>query len=184
MDPVRGESDRFGVNEKSTASLVMVPMLSQLWLLVGAKTPLREIGERETTGSSVSDPAGESSFRLAGPTKALGISSNPNLSRDIDVAGAVHRHAYRLHADPDASSWSPAASSVPLQDLGGNRAVDVAGAVHRDSVRKLSPAETTNVVTCCIERSTQRSRRLPMPTCPLIPEVDVTEAVHRHAVKV
>src|SRR5450432_1633643 len=57
------------VNEKLMTPLAMVPMGSQLWSLVGAKTPVRGVVEG-STGSSESDPAEAGSVKLAGPTKA------------------------------------------------------------------------------------------------------------------
>jgi hypothetical protein len=66
---VRAEVDVFAANEKLTTPFAMVPMLSQLWSLEGAKTPARDCVEG-STGSNESDPDGEDSVRLAGPTKA------------------------------------------------------------------------------------------------------------------
>jgi hypothetical protein len=61
--------DVFAVKEKLTTPFAMVPMVSQLWSLVGAKIPAREVVEG-ITGSSESDPAVAGSVKLAGPTKA------------------------------------------------------------------------------------------------------------------
>jgi len=66
--------DVFAVNEKLTMPLAMAPIVSQLWLLEGAKMPTSDV-EAGTTASSVSDPAASGSLKLAGPTKTKGISS-------------------------------------------------------------------------------------------------------------
>ena len=63
----------FAVKEKLMTPFAMGPMVSQLWSLVGAKTPVRDCVDG-STGSSESDPAEADSVRLAGPTKALSIS--------------------------------------------------------------------------------------------------------------
>jgi hypothetical protein len=69
MCAVREEVDVFAVNEKLTTPFVMVPIVSQLWSLEGANTPVRDAVEG-STGSSESVPAEEGSVKLAGPTKA------------------------------------------------------------------------------------------------------------------
>jgi hypothetical protein len=73
MCAVRADADVFAANEKPMTPLAMVPMVSQLWSLAGAKIPARDIVEG-STGSSESDPAEEGSDKLAGPVKAYGIS--------------------------------------------------------------------------------------------------------------
>jgi hypothetical protein len=66
---MRAEVEVFAVNEKLMTALAMVPMVSQLWSLVGAKIPIRDI-VAGSTGSSESDPAEAGSVKLAGPAKA------------------------------------------------------------------------------------------------------------------
>ncbi len=62
------EVDVFALNEKLTTPLAMVPMVSQLWSLAGAKIPVRD-AVAGSTGSSESDPAAAGSVNpLAGPT--------------------------------------------------------------------------------------------------------------------
>lgn len=69
MCATRAEPVEFAVKEKLTTPFVIVPMVSHLWSLEGAKTPLRGCVEG-TTGSNASDPAAEPSVKpLAGPTK-------------------------------------------------------------------------------------------------------------------
>jgi len=69
MLAVREASDVFTVNEKLMTPFATVPMVSQFWSLVGAKTPVRDCVAGRT-GSNESDPAGASSVKLEGPTKA------------------------------------------------------------------------------------------------------------------
>ena len=66
---VRVEVDVLAVNEKLMTPLLMLPMVSQAWSLVGAKIPARDVVEG-STGSSASDPAETGSVKLVGPTKA------------------------------------------------------------------------------------------------------------------
>lgn len=63
------EVDAFAEKEKLTTPPAMVPMVSQFWSLVGAKTPTRDAVEG-SSGSSESVPADAGSVKLAGPTKA------------------------------------------------------------------------------------------------------------------
>ena len=69
MCAVREEPDVFAVKEKLTTPFEMVPMVSQVWSLAGAKSPLRDVAAG-STGSSEPAPADAGSVRLAGPTKA------------------------------------------------------------------------------------------------------------------
>jgi hypothetical protein len=48
MCAVRAEPDVFAVKEKLTTPLAMVPMVSQLWSLLGANTPVSEVVEGTT----------------------------------------------------------------------------------------------------------------------------------------
>ena len=66
---VRAAPVVFCVKEKGTTPLAMVPRVSQLWSLAGAKMPVRDCVAGSTCNSA-SDPAAAGSLKLAGPTKA------------------------------------------------------------------------------------------------------------------
>ena len=63
----------FAVNEKLTTPLATLPMVSQGWSLLGAKTPVRDtvVG---TTGSRWSEPATAPSLTVLPGTNARGSS--------------------------------------------------------------------------------------------------------------
>ena len=84
------------VNEKRITPPEMLPMVSQLWSLLGAKMPVSD-SVAGSTGSSWSEPAAarfaDRAARHERPRQLLdrvvvGIG-------DVDVARAVHRHAIR-----------------------------------------------------------------------------------------
>jgi hypothetical protein len=80
MWAVRGAPDVFARKEKFTTPPEEAPIVSQVWSLVGAKTPLRGVVAGSTC--TVSAPAAPASVKLVEFTKAkvIPLTSNPYVS--------------------------------------------------------------------------------------------------------
>src|SRR5208283_1431541 len=99
----RGAPVALAVKEKLTTPFDMAPMVSHVWSLVGAKTPVRDC-VAGSTACNWSDPAAADSVRLAGSTKAYGISITPMAESEMYTLPEPSTATPRGSPSPDDAS--------------------------------------------------------------------------------
>ena len=178
MCAVRAGRSGVGVKEKEITPPEGLPMVSQVWSLLGAKRPRQRLGGRQHRQQLVRPrrrPFADRAARHERPRQLLdrvvvGIG-------DVDVARPVHRHAIRAIQPRGDQGADRLRRGVPLLDrvVAAIGDVDVARPVHRHATRVIQPRG---------DQGADRLRRgIPLldRVVDAIGDVDVARPVHRHA---